>query len=114
MTVTGNEPARSNADIIGRDDVNDVDAIFEVTNTDRDEVVRHVQNNADTLFTWDYEKGARPRLNKLYEKAKHAMWDGEQDLDWSIDVDLDEVVEHMRAVTYVQNQSAVQTGRGSG
>ncbi len=105
MTVTGNDPARSNADIIGRDDVNDVDAIFEVTNTDRDEVIRHVENNADTLFTWDYEKGARPRLNKLYEKAKHAMWDGEKDLDWSIDVDLDEVVEHMRAVTYVQNQS---------
>ena len=29
-----------------------------------------LQANADAIFTWDYEKGARPALNKLYEKAK--------------------------------------------
>ena len=28
------------------------------------------RDNADAIFTWDYEKGARPALNKLYEKAK--------------------------------------------
>ena len=28
-------------------------------------------DNADAIFTWDYEKGARPALNKLYEKAKN-------------------------------------------
>jgi hypothetical protein len=46
-----------------------------------------VQDNADAIFTWDYEKGARPALNKLYEKAKHSQWNGETDLDWSIEVD---------------------------
>ncbi|MEL7209569.1 MAG: ferritin-like domain-containing protein, partial [Actinomycetota bacterium] len=57
------------------------------TNYDVDATIRTVVNNADTIFTWDYEKGARPGLNKLYEKAKGAQWDGEKDLDWSIEVD---------------------------
>ncbi len=62
------------------------------SNTDVDTAIRTVVNNADTIFTWDYEKGARPALNKLYEKAKHAQWDGETDLDWSIDVDPEKLV----------------------
>jgi hypothetical protein len=74
-------------DIIGRADVNDLEAILAVSNEDVDEAVHAVQDNADAIFTWDYEKGARPALNKLYEKAKHAQWNGETDLDWSIDVD---------------------------
>ncbi len=61
--------------------------LLAVTNHDVDATVRTVVNNADTIFTWDYEKGARPGLNKLYEKAKGAQWDGEKDLDWSIEVD---------------------------
>ena len=62
------------------------------SNTDADATIRTVVNNADTIFTWDYEKGARPGLNKLYEKAKHSQWDGEKDLDWSIDVDQEKLV----------------------
>ncbi|MDH3294875.1 MAG: ferritin-like domain-containing protein [Acidimicrobiia bacterium] len=58
-----------------------------LTNHDVEATVHHVQNNADTIFTWDYEKGARPGLNKLYEKAKGAQWNGETDLDWSTEVD---------------------------
>ena len=65
--------------------------LLAVTNDDAEETVRAVANNADTIFTWDYEKGARPALNKLYEKAKGAQWDGEKDLDWSIDVDEEEL-----------------------
>ena len=108
MTTTNPTPSgRSDADIIGRDDPNDVESILELTNTDRDSVIRQVENHADTIFTWDYEKGARPRLNKLYEKAKHSMWDAERDLDWDTDVDLDRVVEHLREVTFVQNQSLI-------
>ena len=41
----------------------------------------------DATFTWDYAKGARPALDKLYEKAKTSQWNGSTDLDWSIDVD---------------------------
>ena len=78
--------ARTDADILGRDDVNDLDAILAITNTERDEVIHTVQDNADAAFTWDYER-SRPPLVKLYEKAKHSQWNGETDLDWSIEVD---------------------------
>ena len=74
-------------DLLGRDDANDLDAILAISNQDADEVIHAVRDNADAIFTWDYEKGARPALNKLYEKAKTAQWNGETDLDWSIDVD---------------------------
>jgi len=72
---------------IEREDPNDLDAILAVPNPYVDELVHAVKDNCDAIFTWDYEKGARPALNKLYEKAKGAQWNGETDLDWSIDVD---------------------------
>jgi hypothetical protein len=78
----------SDRELIGRDDVNDLEAILAVTNTDVDEAIHTVQDNADAIFTWDYEKGARPALNKLYEKAKHSQWNGETDLPWDTEVDL--------------------------
>jgi hypothetical protein len=78
----------SNRDLIGRDDINDLEAILAITNTDVDEAIHTVKDNADAIFTWDYEKGARPALNKLYEKAKHAQWNGETDLPWDTEVDL--------------------------
>jgi hypothetical protein len=77
----------TNFDILGRADVDDLEAILAVSNQDLDEAVHAVKDNADAIFTWDYEKGARPALNKLYEKAKGAQWNGETDLDWSLDVD---------------------------
>jgi hypothetical protein len=79
----------ANADIIGRDEVNDLEAILSVTNTDVDEAVHTVLDNADAIFTWDYEKGARPGLNKLYEKAKGAQWNAQTDLPWDTEVDLE-------------------------
>ena len=66
--------------------------LLSATNVERDATIRRVENNADTIFTWDYNKGARPALTKLYEKAKHSQWDGETDLDWSIDVDQEALV----------------------
>jgi hypothetical protein len=78
---------RSDADILGRTDINDLEAIMAVSNTDTAELVHTVTDNADAIFTWDYEKGARPALNKLYEKAKTSQWNGETDLDWSTEVD---------------------------
>jgi hypothetical protein len=74
-------------EILDRDAANDVDAILAVANTDVNEVIHAVEDNADAIFTWDYEKGQRPALNKLYEKAKTSQWNGETDLDWSIEVD---------------------------
>jgi len=77
----------TDAEILGRDHVDDLLAILSVERADADEAIHAVRDNADAIFTWDYEKGARPALNKLYEKAKHAQWNGETDLDWSIEQD---------------------------
>jgi hypothetical protein len=83
------EEYTANAEIIGRDEINDLEAILSVTNTDVDETVHTVLDNADAIFTWDYEKGARPGLNKLYEKAKGAQWNAQTDLPWDTEVDLE-------------------------
>src|SRR5918998_4599126 len=82
----------ANAEIIGRDEINDLEAILSVSNTDVDEAISTVKDNADAIFTWDYEKGARPKLNRLYEKAKTSMWNGETDLPWDTVVDQEAVV----------------------
>jgi hypothetical protein len=81
----------SNQEIIGRDEINDLEAILSVTNTDVDAVLHDVGAHFDTVFTWDYER-SRPPLVKLYEKAKTSQWNVTTDLDWSIDVDQEQVV----------------------
>jgi hypothetical protein len=81
-----------NEDLIGRADVNDLEAILSVSNTDRDATVSHVEQHCDVIFTWDYDKGAKPSLEKLYEKAKVSQWNGETDLAWDTDVDQEHVV----------------------
>ena len=68
-------------------DVNDVDVILGVVNTDASEVAHAVTSGGDTLFTWDYTKGRFPALERLYEKAKRSQWNAETDIDWSISVD---------------------------
>ncbi len=81
----------TNYEMIGRDDIDDLESILSITNSDVDAVVHTVRAESDALFTWDYER-SRPALIKLYEKAKTSQWNGETDLDWSIEVDQAEVV----------------------
>ena len=45
----------SNQEIIGRAEIDDLEAILSVTNTDVDEAIHAVRSNYDTVFTWDYE-----------------------------------------------------------
>jgi hypothetical protein len=97
MTVTHS----SNEAIIGRDDINNIEAILSVTNTDVDEVEHVVKDNADAIFTWDYSL-ARPQLRKLYEKAKVGQWNATTDLPWETEVDLEKVVS--------ADQAAFQSG----
>ena len=75
-----------NFEILGRDRVDDLEAILAVSNSDVDEVVHAVRAESDALFTWDYTR-SRPALVKLYEKAKMSQWNATTDLDWSIEVD---------------------------
>ena len=72
--------------LIGRDEVNDLEAILAVSNTDVNEIVHAVKSNSDAVFTWDYERSRQP-LIKLYEKAKTSQWNVTTDLDWSTEVD---------------------------
>ncbi len=95
----------SNIKLIGREDVNDLEAILAVSNTDVDAIAHIVRSEYDTLFTWDYEKGARPKLNRLYEKAKSAQWNGETDLAWDTPVDQEAVV-----VANAMNQGGLNAG----
>src|SRR4051794_11691148 len=92
ISLGGEADMASNQDLIGREDINDLEAILAITNTDVDAAVHTVRSNYDTIFTWDYEKGARPKLNRLYEKAKTSMWNGETDLPWETEVDQEAVV----------------------
>ena len=87
MTVTHN----SNETIIGRSEINDIEAILSVANTDVNEVEHAVKNNCDSIFTWDYSL-ARPQLRKLYEKAKTGQWNGTTDLDWKTEVDIEKTI----------------------
>ena len=81
----------TNEDLIGRSDIDDLEAILAITNTEVDEVAHAVKDNADALFTWDYER-SRPALGKLYEKAKRAQWNAQTDLPWDTEVDQEKVV----------------------
>ncbi|MDQ3177278.1 MAG: ferritin-like domain-containing protein [Actinomycetota bacterium] len=87
MTITHG----SNQEILGRDELDDIEAILAVTNTDVDEIEHIVKDNADALFTWDYTL-ARPALRKLYEKSKNSQWNGATDLAWDTPVDIEKVI----------------------
>lgn len=87
MTITH----ASNEEIIGRAEINDIEAILSVVNTDPNEVQHSVKGGGDTIFTWDYSL-ARPQLRKLYEKAKTGQWNGSIDLDWSTNVDIEATI----------------------
>ncbi len=97
MTVTHND----NETIIGRKEINDIDAILAIPSADPNEVEHVVANNADTIFTWDYSM-QRPALRKLYEKAKGGQWNAATDMPWETDVDIEK--------TIIQDQEVLGTG----
>ncbi len=95
----------SNEEIIGRDDINNIEAILSISNTDVNEVLHTVKDNADAIFTWDYSL-ARPQLRKLYEKAKVGQWNATTDLPWDTNVEVDAVVS--------KDQAAAAAGLSAG
>ncbi|MDG1846687.1 MAG: ferritin-like domain-containing protein [Acidimicrobiales bacterium] len=62
--------------------------------------IRKVQDNSDAIFTWDYKKGRREKLDKLYEKAKSSQWNASTDLDWSSDVDVERIASEINNNDY--------------
>ena len=77
----------SNSSLIGRDEINDFEEIFSLVGADDSESRHLVDDHCPAEFTWDYEKGARPQLDRLYEKAKRSQWNGATDLAWDTEVD---------------------------
>jgi hypothetical protein len=82
MTVTHNDDQT----ILGRSEINDIEAILAIPTHDPAEVEHAVKDNADAIFTWDYSL-SRPALRKLYEKAKTGQWNATTDLPWDTAVD---------------------------
>jgi hypothetical protein len=83
---------KTNLELIGREKINDLEAVLSFVGHYEEQGFHRVPDNCPAEFTWDYDKGAKPQLDKLYEKAKKAQWNGQTDLDWSIEVDLEKVV----------------------
>src|SRR6266851_1823601 len=79
---------------LGRDDVNSVESILADDSIDFGDVAHSTPVGGDAVFTWDYAR-TRPGLSKLYERAKTSQWNGDTDLDWSIEVDVDQVARSM-------------------
>ncbi len=94
MTTVDDEQSamRDNLELIGRDKINDLEAVLSFCGHYDDEGFHRVPDQCPAEFTWDYEKGSKPQLDRLYEKAKKAQWNGQTDLDWSIEVDQERVV----------------------
>jgi hypothetical protein len=68
---------------------------------DRQEVdatIKRVRNAADAVLTWNYER-ERAQLVTLYQKGVTSQWNGETDLDWSIDVDPERLVRNQQNPT---------------
>lgn len=93
MTVVHND----NETILGRHEINDIEAILAIPTVDPSEVEHVVRNDADSIFSWDYEL-KRPQLRKLYEKAKVGQWNSTTDLPWSTDVDPEKSVKATQEV----------------
>jgi hypothetical protein len=80
---------------LGRDDVNAVESILADDAIDFGAIAHSTPVGGDAVFTWDYAR-SRAGLSKLYERAKSSQWNGATDLDWSIEVDVEQVAHTMQ------------------
>ena len=76
---------RDPQELIGRADVDDLDAVLAMVNRDPDAAQTTVASDLRRHFTWDYELARQP-LARLYEKAKAPQWNA-SDLPWDTEVD---------------------------
>ena len=72
--------------------MNDFEKVFSVVGREEADRRHPVADACPAEFTWDYGKGSRPKLDKLYEKAKRAQWNGSTDLPWETEVDQEALV----------------------
>ena len=87
MAIVENDQMKTDAEMLGRDEVNDFAEIFAFVGNADESADHSVKDNCNATFTWNYDKGERPKLDKLYEKAKRSQWNGSTDLPWDTEVD---------------------------
>jgi len=56
-----------------------------------DATIKHVTDHAERVFLWNYDR-SRDQLVTLYNKAMSSQWNSITELDWSTDVDPEELV----------------------
>ena len=61
-----------------------------------DGAIKRVRNEADTIYAWNYER-ERDQLVTLYSKGVTSQWSSVTDLDWSTDVDPEELVRQQQS-----------------
>ena len=93
MTVTHND----NETIIGRAEINDIEAILAIPNTDSTRSSTS-SRTTPTPSSRGTTRSARPALRKLYEKAKVGQWNATTDLPWDTEVDLEKTVAEDQAL----------------
>ncbi len=86
------EPMHSNVELIGRERLDDLESVLSVVGHQEADGRHLVADPCPAEFTWDYQKGRRERLDRLYEKAKKAQWNATTDLPWETEVDQEKVV----------------------
>ena len=92
MSKAGEPSQSENLNLIGRAEIDDLEAILAVTNTDGTETLHAVSGRLDSVFSWDFATGARPQLDALYEKGKASQWNAATDIPWDIEVDQQKVI----------------------
>ena len=87
----------------------DIDDATRTTTDDVDETIRYVQDHAPKAFLWNYERD-RPQLVKLYNKAMASQWSSVTDLDWSTDVDPEEIIDWESPLMTIVRSAAALPG----
>jgi hypothetical protein len=72
-----------------------------------DATIKVVRDNADRVFLWNYER-SRDQLVALYNKAQSSRWNSVTDLDWSTEVDPEQLM-----ATSPQQSVTVQLARAA-
>ena len=50
--------------------------------------IEHLECSLDLTYNWGYEE-TRKDLRDLYKKAKRSQWNSDDQIPWSIDVDIE-------------------------
>ena len=56
------------------------------------DTIRYVNDHAPRTFVWDYQR-SRPQLVTLYNKAMASQWSSVTELDWTIEVDPERLID---------------------